>query len=264
MTGPATAARSVGAAALEAIAADVAGRAAGQVRRELGKARQIATKSTHTDTVTSADLDVEDFIRSELLAATPAASIVGEEGTEVAGTTGVGWVIDPIDGTVNFLYDLPVIAVSIAATLDGAVVAGAVADVLRGEVISAHQGGGTRRDGVEVAVSEVAKLRDALVGTGFSYSSETRSEEATAVSRVIPLARDIRCFGSAALHLAWVACGRLDAYWQGETHYWDVAAGALLAGEAGAVVELETPGGTGSVVAAGPGIIDELRALVTG
>lgn len=264
MTDPAPAARSLDASALEAIAVDVTTRAAARVRGQLGNARQVGTKSTRTDTVTTTDLDVEDFVRRELLAATPAASIVGEEGTAVAGTTGIGWIIDPVDGTVNFLYDLPVVAVSIAATVDGAVVAGAVADVLRGEVFGAHRGGGARRDGEHIGVRAVADLADALVATGFSYSSGTRFEEAKAVSRLIPAARDIRCFGSAALHLAWVACGRLDGYWEGETHFWDVAAGALIATEAGALVDQESPGGTGSVVAAPPGLIDELRALVEG
>lgn len=262
MTEPATAARSIDAANLEAIAADVAERAAALVRTQVGKAHQVGTKSSHSDVVTSTDLAVEDFIQRELLAATPAASIVGEEGTAVAGTTRVGWLIDPIDGTVNFLYDLPVVAISIAATVDGAVAAGAVADVVRGEVFSASRGGGTRRDGQAVVASDVAELRDALIGTGFSYSAATRSAQARAVSRLIPAARDIRCFGSAALHLAWVACGRLDGYWEGETQPWDVAAGALLATEAGATVATAAPGGTGPVIAAPPRLFDELRAIL--
>ncbi len=264
MTEPTTTQHPLRAGELESIAVDVAGRTAEHVRGRLGTARQVGTKSTRTDTVTSTDLDAEDFIRRELLAATPDASIVGEEGTFVAGNASIGWVIDPIDGTVNFLYDLPVVAVSIAATIDGEVVAGAVADVLRGEVFGAHRGGGTRRDGQRVAASDVAELQDALLATGFSYSSGARSEEARVVSRLMPAARDIRCFGSAALHLAWVACGRLDGYWQAGTHHWDVAAGALLASESGAVVDLEAPDGTGSIIAAPPAIIDAVRALVAG
>lgn len=245
------------------IAADVAERAAASVRGKLGSARQIGTKSTPTDTVTSTDVETEDLIRSALRQATPGASLQGEEGASVEGTTDIGWVIDPIDGTVNFLYDLPVVAISIAATRGDRVVAGAVADVLRSEVFTARRGHGAYLDGRQVWISSVTTLADSLIATGFSYSSKRRSEEAEVVGRILPVARDIRCFGSAALNLAWVACGRVDGYWESDTNRWDVAAGVLLAEEGGAVVELGSTG-NGSVLAAPSALIGPLRNLVSG
>jgi myo-inositol-1(or 4)-monophosphatase len=187
---------------------------------------------------------------------------LGEERASIAGSSEIGWVIDPIDGTVNFLYDLPVVAVSIAATLNGVVVAGAVADVLRDEVFTARLGHGTRLNGRPVFSNSVTDIGSALIATGFSYSADRRAEEAKVVSRIVPAARDIRCFGSSALHLAWIACGRVDGYWESDINYWDVAAGALLAREAGADVYLESPTGSGCVLAAPPGIFDQLRSLV--
>lgn len=249
---------------LEGVAVDVAIAAAGLVRSRLGRTQKVETKTSPTDVVTAVDVEVEMFIRAELLAATPGAAILGEERAPVSGTTSIGWVIDPIDGTVNFLYDLPVMSVSIAATVDGEVVAGAVADVLRGEVFSGSAGNGVRRDGVRVSPSTTTDLCDALVGTGFSYSSDGRRREGDVVARVLPVARDIRCFGSAALHLCWVACGRLEAFYQEGLMEWDVAAGAFLAAEAGARVELGSEANGGLVVAATPGVFSELRSLIAG
>lgn len=249
-------------AVLEALAVDVARAAARLVRRRLGRAQTITTKSTPTDMVTEADVAVETFIRAELLAATPGAAIRGEERSPVEGTTSIGWVIDPIDGTVNFVYDLPVMSVSIAASVDGAVVAGVVADVVRGEIFSGSAGNGVRRDGAEVGPSATTKLGDALVGTGFSYASDVRRREGEVVARVLPAARDIRCFGSAALHLCWVACGRLEAFYQEGLRDWDVAAGAFLASQAGATVELSSDENNGLVLAATPGVFAQLRSLL--
>ena len=251
-------------AALEHVAARVAAAAAQSIRHRLGRTQTVETKSSPTDVVTAADVEVETFIRAELLAATRGAAIRGEERAPVTGTTSIGWVVDPIDGTVNFLYDLPVMSVSIAATIDGEVVAGAVADVLRGEIFSGSAGTGVRRDGVPVAPSEETNLSDALVATGFSYTSEVRHREGAIVARVLPAARDIRCFGSAALHLCWVACGRLEAFYQSGLKEWDVAAGAFLAREAGARVELGSEANGGLVLAAVPAVFTPLRRLVLG
>lgn len=251
-------------AALEDIAADVAQRAAASIRAKLGSAVQVGTKATPTDTVTSADLEIEQFILAALQEATPGASVLGEEGTAVKGTTDIGWIIDPIDGTVNFLYDLPVIAVSIAATRGDQVVAGAVADVLRKEIFAARLGHGATLNGHAITVSPITGMADALIATGFSYAAETRSEEAKVVSRILPAARDIRCFGSSALNLAWVACGRIDGYWESDVKPWDVAAGGLLANEAGAAVDLCSPSGDDHVLAAAPGVFHALRRLVYG
>ncbi len=236
--------------------------AAGLVCSRLGRSQTVDTKTTPTDVVTAADVEVETFIRGELLAATPGATVRGEERAPIVGTTSVGWIIDPIDGTVNFLYDLPVMSVSIAATIDDEVVAGVVADVVRGEVFSGSAGNGVRRDDVEVAPSPVTDLADALVGTGFSYASEVRRREGAVVARVLPAARDIRCFGSAALHLCWVACGRLEAFYQIGLKEWDVAAGAFLASEAGARVELGSSANGQLVLAATPAVFRPLRALL--
>jgi len=249
---------------LEAIAIDVATEAAHLVRRGLGHARIVGTKTTPTDVVTTTDLEVENFVRQALLARTPGASITGEEHDKVIGHTPVAWVIDPIDGTVNFLYDLPVIGVSIAAKVNGTVVAGAVADVVHGEIFSATAGQGARRNGHEIYTSSVAALADALVTTGFAYLAGHRAEEAEVFSRVLPKARDIRCFGSAALHLCWVSCGRVDAFYQRGLKEWDVAAGALLATEAGAIVEPASPKNGDVVIAASPGIFEPLHRLVVG
>jgi myo-inositol-1(or 4)-monophosphatase len=250
--------------ALEEVAVDVAIAAAVLVRRRLGRSPMVETKTSPTDVVTATDIEVENFIRAELLAATPGAAIRGEERAPVLGTTSIAWVIDPIDGTVNFLYDLPVMSVSIAATIDDEVVAGAVADVVRDEVFSGSTGNAVRRNGARVGASDATDLSDALVGTGFSYAADVRGREGAVVARVLPAARDIRCFGSAALHLCWVACGRLEAFYQRGLMEWDVAAGAFLAAEAGARVELGSDTNDGLVLAAAPGVFDPLRALLVG
>ena len=250
--------------AVERIAVGVAVKAADLVRRRLGSPQTVRTKSTPTDVVTAADVDVETLIRRELEAATPGAAILGEEGAPVSGHTSIGWIIDPIDGTVNFLYDLPVMSVSIGATLDGNVVAGAVVDVVRGDVFHGSAGNGVRRDGDLVSPSATTDLADALVATGFSYAAEVRRREGAVVARVLPAVRDIRCFGSAALHLCWVACGRLEAFYQEGLQEWDVAAGAFLASEAGAKVELGSGANGRLVLAATPGVFAPLRTLIRG
>ncbi len=249
-------------ATLEEIAAGVASAATELVRSRLGRSQSVYTKATPTDVVTTTDMEVESLIRSELLEATPGATIRGEEQADVAGTTSLAWIVDPIDGTVNFLYDLPVMSVSIAAAIDGHVVAGAVADVVRGEVFSGSKGNGVTRDGAPCSPSRVVRLSEALVATGFSYSADQRRGEGAIVARLLPEARDIRCFGSAALHLCWVACGRLEAFYQHGLKEWDVAAGALLAAEAGTHVELGSESNGGLVLAATPGVFAPLRALI--
>jgi myo-inositol-1(or 4)-monophosphatase len=247
---------------LESIASATAAGAAELVRAKLGRTRVLDTKSTPTDVVTEADLEVETFIRERLWRSSPGASIQGEEHGSTGGATSIGWIVDPIDGTVNFLYDLPAVSVSIAATIDGEIVAGAVADVVRREVFSARLGGGARRDGASISPSTATTLDHSLVGTGFSYDSDMRRREGEIVGRVLPAARDVRGFGSSALHLCWVGCGRLDGYYQHGVKAWDMAAGALIASEAGARVEA-TDGPQGSlVVATSAGIFEALALLV--
>jgi myo-inositol-1(or 4)-monophosphatase len=249
-------------AELERVASATARTAAALVTAGYGQPHDVRQKSSPTDDVTQTDLRAEELIRQLLHAATPEAGVLGEEG----GTTAAGarrqWVIDPLDGTVNFRYGVPLFAVSIAAALDGEVVAGAVIDVLRDELFSAHLGGGARRDGCPIAVSACTSLPDALVATGFSYQAESRALQGEVAHRVLSRTHDLRCFGSAALELCWVASARVDAYFQRDTAIWDRAAGALIAAEAGASTELPCPENGDLVIAAAPGVFDDLWAVV--
>jgi myo-inositol-1(or 4)-monophosphatase len=227
-----------------------------------GRPDPVGRKSSPTDVVTQTDLQAEDLVRRLLREQTPAAGVLGEEGGRTAAGARLQWVIDPLDGTINFLYGVPLFAVSIAAALDGEVVAGAVADVMRNELFSAHLGGGARRNGEPISVSSCASLPDALVATGFSYRAELRSLQGEVAHRLLSRARDLRCFGSAALELCWVACARVDGYFQRDTEIWDRAAGAIIAGESGARVELPCPENDDLVMAAAPGVFDDLWAAV--
>lgn len=249
---------------LENVAIDVSQIAAAFVAESVGKASAAATKSTPTDVVTETDIASEELIRSELLVRCPGSTIIGEELDDEVGYNEIGWIIDPIDGTVNFLYDLPVVSVSIAATIDGTVVAGAVADILRQEVFSATIGEGARRDDRPITMSARTTLDQSLVGTGFAYDSDRRSRQATTLLSVLPACRDIRCMGSAALNLCWVACGRLEAYFENDIKLYDYAAGSLIAAEGGAQVRLPGASPTDDLtLAATPAIFEELSALVT-
>lgn len=247
---------------LEAIAVQAALAGASFIRTAAGDLGAVGTKSTPTDPVTSLDIGTEEVIRQVLAERTPDASVIGEEAETVEGTSGIGWVIDPIDGTVNLTYDLPVMSVSIAATVDGETAAGAVVDVLRGDVFSAAHGEGARRNGNTISPTTASELSAALIGTGFMYTPDGRAMEAEYVSRVLPAARDIRCMGSAALNLCWVACGRLDGFYQRNMQYWDFAAGEIVALEAGATVSRPRPENGQLMVVTAPGIHAELAELV--
>lgn len=253
---------SIRARQLELVAIEVAQMAAGFVGTQSGGAVAAATKSSPTDVVTHTDRESEQLIRAELLQRCPGSSIVGEEYDDAAGANNVGWVVDPIDGTVNFLYDLPVVSVSIAATIEGEIVAGAVADVHRGEVYSAAAGAGARCDGVSIAASPLNELAQALVGTGFAYDAELRAEQARVLSRLLPACRDIRCMGSAALNLCWVGAGRLDAFFERDLKTYDYAAGVLIAAEAGAQVVLPAPSTDDLTIATTARIGAELREVL--
>ncbi len=194
------------------------------------------TKSSPTDIVTAVDVASEKLIRHEILAVRPDDSFVGEEGDDVAGTSGVTWVADPIDGTVNFLYSIPQFAISIAARIGDDVVAGVVHNPVSGETFTAERGGGAFLDGEPISVSSCTALAKALVGIGYTYVAEVRGHQAVETARLIPVVRDIRRLGSAALDLCFVACGRLDAYVERGLKPWDLAAGRLIATEAGARV----------------------------
>lgn len=248
---------------LERIATESARRAGRLIRGQIGAADRVGSKSSPTDVVTQTDLDAEALIRDELLAATPAAGMLGEEGGASSNPRArLQWIVDPLDGTVNFLYSLPVIAVSIGAAVDGEIVAGAVVDVVREETFSASAGAGARVDGDAITVSSCVDLSAALVATGFSYGAARRAEQGAIVRDVLPAARDVRCFGSAALQLCWVGCGRVDGYYERDRELWDYAAGSLIAAEAGATVELPCPENGGLVLVATPAVYAPLRAAV--
>jgi myo-inositol-1(or 4)-monophosphatase len=223
-----------------------------------GRPQLIGQKSSPTDVVTETDLRAERLIRRLLKEAAPEAGVLGEESATTNRSARLQWVIDPLDGTVNFMYGVPEFAVSIAAAVDGEVVAAAVIDAPRDELFSAYLGGGARRDGKSISVSACTSLPSALVATGFSYQAEQRALQGRVAARVIAGARDLRCFGSTALELCWVACARVDAYFQRETEIWDRAAGALIAAEAGARLELPCPENDDLVIAAAPELFDEL------
>ena len=254
-------------AELRDLARDVALEAAALVaERRLAPVEVAATKSSEVDVVTEADQAAERLIAERLLAARPGDGLVGEEGAVSASSSGVTWVVDPIDGTVNYLYEIPQYAVSIAARvgegLDG-VVAGAVVDVAKGECFTATRGGGAWLGERRLRVRDVAPMGQRLVATGFNYERPVRELQGRAVAALLPHVRDVRRLGSAALDLCGLAAGRLDAYVEEGLAEWDLAAGGLVAREAGARVEVGTgAGGKMLVVAAPDGGFDEFAALV--
>ncbi|MEB3020300.1 inositol monophosphatase family protein [[Mycobacterium] crassicus] len=233
----------------------------------------VQTKSSPTDPVTVVDTETEGFIRDRLTRLRPGDAVLGEEGGGSGDVSGsepdaVTWVVDPIDGTVNFMYDVPAYAVSVAAQVGGVSVAGAVADVVGDRIYSAGLGLGAHvRDRQGVATlrcTDVTEVSLALLGTGFGYSPRRRAAQAALLARLLPMVRDVRRIGSAALDLCMVAAGRLDAYYEHGTKPWDYAAGALIAAEAGARVMLPGPQiDSGEViVAAAPGIADEFITIL--
>lgn len=222
----------------------------------------VGTKSSLTDMVSDMDRASEELIVSGLLWHRPDDGILGEEGASRPGTSGVRWVIDPLDGTTNYLYGQPCFAVSIAAEVDGRAVVGVVADPSLDEVFTATAGGGAHLNDQPLAVSGATDLATALVATGFSYVPERRAAQGALAARVLPLVRDIRRYGAAALDLCWVACARVDAYWESDVKPWDIAAGGLIAAEAGAVVEATDDVAPLSVFASTPALAAPLAALL--
>ena len=225
-----------------------------------------ATKTSATDMVTDMDRASEDLVVERLARARPDDGILAEEGAGREGTSGVRWVIDPLDGTINYLYGNPNFGVSIAAEIDGAGKVGVVFDPARDELFTAVAGRGAHLNGDAIAVSGGDELAQALVATGFSYRPERRADQARVLTAVLPAVRDIRRSGAATLDLCWVACGRVDAYFERGLQPWDLAAGAVVATEAGARVEgLDGPvPGSGSVLAATPALAGPLRLRLDG
>ena len=249
---------------LVALASDVAGQAVRLLRDGRRAGLAFETKVSATDMVSEMDRASERMIVAALLAERPDDGVVGEEGSERAGTSGLRWVIDPLDGTTNYLYDHPGWAVSIAAEDATGVVAGVVADAVHGETFTATRGGGAFRDGAAVSCSTASALSTALIGTGFGYRSERRLAQGAVVAGLLPRVRDIRRMGAASVDLCSVACGRLDAYFERGLAWWDLAAGGLVASEAGAVVTAIDGGPVepGSVLAAGPRLANAFRDLL--
>jgi myo-inositol-1(or 4)-monophosphatase len=198
----------------------------------------VETKTTGTDMVTEMDRASEALLVAGIRSARPVDAILGEEGGERPGTSGVRWVIDPLDGTTNYLYGHPTWCVSIAVEADGEPVVGVVHDPSHDELFVAGRGQGASRNGTAVGVSACADLATALVGTGFAYRAEDRGRQAALLPVVLPAVRDIRRGGSAALDLCGVACGRLDAFYEQGLQPWDLAAGAFVVRQAGGETRL--------------------------
>jgi myo-inositol-1(or 4)-monophosphatase len=251
---------------LLSVADEAAHAAAAELMSRFGHSQQgIHTKSSPTDLVSDADVSAERAIRSVLAARRPGDAILGEEG----GATGDGelrWVIDPLDGTTNFLFGFPQFAVSVACEdRDGGLV-GVVLDPVRDECFAATRSGTPVLNGAEIGASRRQELGSALVATGFSYDAAERARQAETVARVLPRVRDIRRAGAAALDLVWAACGRVDAFYERGVKAWDIAAGSLVAQRAGMVVRPlpARDGEPDGVFAAPPALADELLALVLG
>jgi myo-inositol-1(or 4)-monophosphatase len=206
-------------------------------RARAGGEREVRSKSTPTDLVSEADLEAERAIKALLAEHRPDDGFVGEEGGSAQGTSGLGWVVDPLDGTVNFLFGIPQWCVSVAVRDRKGTLAGAVYDPNRDELFTATREGGARMSGAEDVVelrgSDREDLATAMVATGLAYDAKVRAAQAKVLTRAIPQVRDIRRFGSAALDLAWTAAGRFDAYFERTVKPWDIAAGALICERAG-------------------------------
>jgi myo-inositol-1(or 4)-monophosphatase len=250
---------------------DLAVRAAHQAGERLRErfaeeATGVDAKTSPTDLVSDADREAEELILTAIGRARPQDGVLAEEGGRETSESGLVWIVDPLDGTVNFLFRIPVWCVSIAVQDEDGMVAGVVHDPNHDETFTATRGGGARRNGRPISVSDCTELNRALVGTGFAYQAESRAVQAERLPRMLPRVRDIRRAGSAAIDLAWLACGRLDGFFEAPMNTWDKAAGVLLIAEAGGVVsELAAPRGDGDgVIGANPVLHDALRALVLG
>ena len=196
----------------------------------------VETKSSNSDLVTEIDRDLEALIISSLRSERDSDSFLGEEGSSESGQSGIRWVIDPIDGTTNFVYGIPSFGVSIAAEKDGEVIAGVVADPIQNEVFDAAKGFGARCNGDNITARKGTNLKSSLVATGFSYSPNRRRIQGLILAELLPQIGDIRRIGSAAVDLCWLAIGRVDAFFEEGLNYWDYAAGSLIAEEAGVAV----------------------------
>jgi myo-inositol-1(or 4)-monophosphatase len=259
----------VSAAADEGWLLDLAVDAATQAGRLLlerfhGPATGVRSKSSPTDLVSDADQDAERMLIDLISRARPDDGFLAEEGGRGASSSGLRWVIDPLDGTVNFLYGIPVWCVSIAVENRAGTLAGVVHDPNRDETFTAIKGSGAQLNDERLHVSDETRMENALIGTGFAYDSSVRDSQAELVRRLLPVVRDIRRLGSAALDLCSLACGRIDAFYEANMWPWDRAAGELIVREAGGVVsDLPPPSGDGvGVIAANSVLHEQLRNFI--
>jgi myo-inositol-1(or 4)-monophosphatase len=257
---------SEGEAELLGIARAVARVAAGELIGRFGRRPEaIETKSSPTDLVSEADRAAERAVRGALSGHRPHDAVLGEEGGEDPGTSGVRWIVDPLDGTTNYLFGIPHWAVSVACEDGGGMIAGVVLDALRDEEWAATRSGPLELNGEPRAERRAPPaLGEALVATGFGYEAAVRERQAAVAARVLPRVRDLRRGGSATLDLAWTAAGRLDAYWERGPQPWDEAAGALLCRRAGLEIHwLEAcDDGPAGIVAAPAALAGPLLELV--
>jgi myo-inositol-1(or 4)-monophosphatase len=256
---------------LMAVAREAAEAAAAELRRRFGgPAQGVRSKSTATDLVSDADIAAESAIRDVLASRRPGDAILGEEGGVSAGTgaavadTGLRWVVDPLDGTINYLFGIPAFAVSVACEDASGALAGVVLDPIREERFEATRSGPPLLNGVPIEPSGREDISTAMVATGFGYDSALRARQGAVVARLLPRVRDIRRVGSAAMDICWCACGRFDAFYERGLNDWDMAAGALIAERAGLQVRrlAAADGDPAGVVVAPKAFIGELYELV--
>lgn len=236
------------------------------VERFRAPARGIGTKSTPTDLVSDADRASEAHLRRVISGERPQDGILGEEQDDKASSSGFTWVLDPLDATVNFLFGIPWWAVSVGVADKEGDLIGVIHDPIHDETFSARRGGGSMFNGRPIQVSGCEDLEQALIATGFAYSSAARAIQAEVVARVLPKVRDVRRMGSAALDLCSVACGRIDGFYEATLEEWDKAAGRLIVREAGGVISTLAsphPSFPPGVVAANPRLHDRLKELVS-
>lgn len=249
-----------------ALAAEVAEEAGALLVKGVDLVREtVETKTSLTDMVSEMDRAAEEHIVARIVEERPDDAILGEEGSDRAGTSGVRWVIDPLDGTTNYLYGFLTFGVSVGVEVDGVITAGAVRDPMHGETFTAIRGGGSWCNGRRLRLVGPPTLSTALVGTGFSYDADRRARQAQLLCRVLPNVRDIRRAGAAAVDLCWLGAGRIDAFYEQGLEPWDWAAGSLVAAEAGARIAIFHPPGddpAGIHVGAPPHLFDPLLELL--
>jgi len=243
-----------------------AAREAGALLLELWRspATGIRSKSSATDLVSDADDRAERAIVARIWKQRPDDALVAEEGSSARGSSGVSWYVDPLDGTINYLYGIPQWSVSICCADAAGPLAGVVFDPVRDELFSAARGGGAHLGDRRLAVTDKRDLASALVATGFGYDAGQRVTQGRIIARVLGDLRDVRRFGSAALDLSWVAAGRFDGYFESVENPWDWMAGAMFVREAGGrVTELDPKDPAfPRIIASGPAIHDDLVALL--